>query len=103
MDELYQQIIHAPETAAGQIPIICIVSTVAVKSGSGARSSTNYGPVLKIEGWTDRPDVLGPRTVTPAAPNGHAHMTATVAQTMAAAQVAPAAMRAAAPSPGMPF
>ena len=63
MDELYQQVIRAPETAAGQIPIICIVSTVAVKSGVGARSSTNYGPVFRIEGYVDRPDVLGPRTV----------------------------------------
>ena len=62
MDDLYQQVIQAPEAAAGQIPIICIASTVAVKSGSGARSSTNYGPVLRIEGWTPRPDILGPRT-----------------------------------------
>jgi hypothetical protein len=63
MDDLYQQIIHAPETAAGQIPIICIASTVAVKSGTGARTSTNYAPVFRVEGYTPRPDVLGPRTV----------------------------------------
>jgi hypothetical protein len=65
MDELYQQVIRAPEAAAGQIPIICIASTVAVKSGSGVRSSTNYAPVLRIEGWAPRPDVLGPRTAPP--------------------------------------
>jgi hypothetical protein len=67
MDELYQQVIRAPEAAAGQIPIICIASTVAVKSGSGVRSSTNYAPVLRIEGWAPRPDVLGARTVPPPA------------------------------------
>jgi hypothetical protein len=65
MDELYQQVIRAPEAAAGQIPIICIASTVAVKSGSGVRGSTNYVPVLRIEGWALRPDALGPRTVQP--------------------------------------
>jgi hypothetical protein len=69
MDELYQQVIKAPEAAAGQIPLISIVATTAVKSGSGARTSTNYGPVLKIDGWVPRPDILGPRTVPP--PNAH--------------------------------
>lgn len=75
LEDLYQVYLHAPEAAAGQIPIICIASTVAVKSGSGARSSTNYGPVFRVEGWTARPPILGPRT-TPvpviAAANGHA-------------------------------
>ena len=107
MDDLYQQIVKAPETAAGQIPIICIISTTAVKSGTGARSSTNYAPVIKIEGWTPRPDILGAQTVPLG--NGHQHMTQQVAQTMAAASVAPAAapvaavaQSAAAPA-GMPF
>lgn len=114
LDELYQQIIKAPETTLGQIPIIAIVSTVPVKSGTGARSSTNYAPVLRIEGWTDRPDILGPRTVSPPAATAHANLTPAVAQQMATASVeqpatpAPAAIAAAtasaaAPKAGMPF
>lgn len=72
LDEFYQQIIHTSEAAQGQIPLISIPSTTAVKSGSGARSSTNYGPVFRLEGWVDRPGDLGPRTVPLSpAPNGH--------------------------------
>ncbi len=67
MDDLYQSCIRTPEMAAGKIPIICIASTTAIKSGSGARTSTNYAPVFRVEGWTDRPDILGARTVPPPA------------------------------------
>lgn len=62
MDDLYQQVIQAPEAAAGQIPIVAITGTIPVKSGSGARSSTNYQAVIAVQGWTPRPDILGPRT-----------------------------------------
>jgi hypothetical protein len=67
LDELYQQIISTPEAASGQIPLISISGTVAVKSGSGARASTNYAPIFRLEGWTNRPDLLGERTVAPPA------------------------------------
>jgi hypothetical protein len=90
MDELYQTWFSAPEAAQGQIPIISIAGTVPIKSGSGARTSTNYAPIFKIEAWTPRPDVLGPRTVPVPGANGHAHMTTQAAQTMAAASAAPA-------------
>ena len=86
MDDLYQAFIRAPEAAQGQIPIICIASTVAVKSGTGARASTNYAPVLRTEGWTPRPDVLGPRSVPPPGAT-NPHMTTQAAQKMAAASV----------------
>jgi hypothetical protein len=68
LDELYQQITSTPEAAAGQIPIISISGTIAVKSGSGARSSTNYAPIFRLEGWTNRPDLLGERTVASPGP-----------------------------------
>jgi hypothetical protein len=63
MDDLYQSWLQAPEAAAGQIPIVCIAATTPVKTGSGARSSTNYRPEFRIEGWTPRPPALGERTV----------------------------------------
>jgi hypothetical protein len=62
LEELYQQYLQAPQAAAGQIPIVCIASKVAIKSGSGLRSSTNWAPVFRIEGWTDRPEMLKERT-----------------------------------------
>ena len=63
MEELYQACIRTPEMAKGQIPIVIIARTTAIKSGMGARSSTNYGPVFEVAGFTDRPNILGPRTV----------------------------------------
>lgn len=110
MDDLYQAYLQNPEAAAGKIPIISIPSTIAIKSGVGARSSTNYAPVFRIDGWTERPDLLGaPTTPIPGSVNGHAGYTAAPAQP--AQQAAPAAAQptpaqhtsAATPSGGMPF
>ena len=106
MDELYTQVCRAPEMAAGQIPIVSIPSTVAIKSGTGARSSTNYAPVFRLEGWTPRPDILGPRTVPVPVVNGQP--TPVAAQSAPAPQPAPVApppaqQTAAAPPAGMPF
>jgi len=108
MDDLHQQFLRAPEAAAGQIPLVAIVSTTAVKSGTGARSSTNYAPVLRIEGWTARPDVLGPRTVpvpVVAAQAAAAPAAAPVAAPPAATMPPPAQTPISAVSPpaGMPF
>lgn len=94
MDDLYTLVSRLPEMAAGQIPIVSIPSTVAIKSGTGARSSTNYAPVFKLEGWTPRPDVLGPRTV-PLPVNGQE-------APVAAPQAAPTPQSAAAPPPVQP-
>lgn len=100
MDELYQASVKAPEYAAGKIPIVQISSTTPVKSGTGARSSTNYAPVFATAGWVDRPDQLGPRTVPlKAAVNGHAGYTPTPAPTQATAH----AQSAVPPAAAMPF
>ena len=102
LDELYQKFIQAPEAAMGKVPVVAIVSTVAVKSGSGAKSSTNYAPVFQINTWVDRPALFGDRTVPPPAlRNGHAGYTpaapAPVAPPVAA--VAPGPQQAAPPAP----
>ena len=94
LDELYQRVSTTPEAAAGQIPLISISGTVAVKSGSGARASTNYAPVFQLEGWTDRPALLGERTVPP--PRAQQTPPVNVAPHVTAAAANPA------PS-GMPF
>lgn len=102
MDDLYNQVIRAPEMVSGQIPIISIPTTVAIKSGTGARSSTNYAPVFKLEGWTQRPDILGPRTV-PLPANGHAAPVAAQAALAPQPAAAPPVQPVAAPPAEMPF
>jgi hypothetical protein len=106
MDDLYRTYIASPEAATGKIPIVAITHTIPITSGSGAQKSTNYQAVFKIEGWTDRPDILGPRTV-PMKTNGHAGYTPAPAPqpvTQPAMQpVAPVVQNTAQPPAGMPF
>jgi hypothetical protein len=102
MDDLYNVYVKSPEAAAGQIPIVSIPSTVAIKSGSGARSSTNYAPVFRIDGWTDRPDILGPRVVP--APRATAQPATTASTPSAQVAAASVAQQPSAAKPaGMPF
>ena len=42
----------------GQLPVLSLVSTTPVTSGSGAQKSTNYRPTFRIDGWAKRPDDL---------------------------------------------
>lgn len=57
----------------GKLPIVSLVKTTPIKSGSGAQTSTNYAPVFKIEGWGSRGDLVfkaksagtAPASVTP--------------------------------------
>lgn len=103
MDDLYNQVSRTPETAAGQIPIVSIPSTVAIKSGTGARSSTNYAPVFKVEAWTPRPDVLGPRTVPVRSAPVAAQAAALAPQQPATPPMQTPPPAAAARAPGMPW
>jgi len=89
MDELYQQYVRAPEAAAGQIPLIAIVSTTPVTTGSGAQKSTNYAPVFRIEGWVLRPDICGPRTTPLPGTTTNGHGAPAAAPQAAPAQPAP--------------
>lgn len=110
VDDLWNSFALAPEAAAGQIPIVSIPNTVAIKSGTGARSSTNYAPVFRIEGWTPRPEQLGERvTPAPSRANGTAPAmnAAAGAQAAQAQQAAPPVTSppaaSATPAAGMPF
>jgi hypothetical protein len=42
----------------GKLPVIVLVSTTPVTTGSGERKSTNYHPKFKIDGWSPRPPDL---------------------------------------------
>jgi hypothetical protein len=97
MDDFWTTATASAEAAAGQIPLIAITGTVPVKSGSGARTSTNYAPVIQIVGYVDRPEaLLGPRTV----PLPQSAMTAQAGAARAAAERAAAAF---APAPVTPM
>jgi hypothetical protein len=59
MNDLHTRYEAAPEAGTGQIPVVRMSSTMAVKAGQ----STNYMPVFEIVGWTERPKLLGERMV----------------------------------------
>ena len=58
----------------GQLPVLSLVSTTPVTSGSGAQKSTNYRPTFRIEGWAKRPDdlihIAAPKPAAAAHTNG---------------------------------
>ncbi len=101
LDELFNLYAEQPEAAAGKIPLISIVSTVPVTSGTGAQKSTNYKPVFKIVGWVDRLADMGERTVPPPAPK--AIPAAAAPATPPPVQPTPTPAAATAPPAGMPF
>jgi hypothetical protein len=58
MDQLYDAYSKAPEAVAGRLPIVTMNGSTPIKSGSGARTSTNYSPNFTITQWVDRPAEL---------------------------------------------
>lgn len=45
------------EKNPGKLPVLTLVKTTPVKTGSGERSSTNYQPEFRIAGWVARGDL----------------------------------------------
>jgi hypothetical protein len=41
----------------GKLPVLTLVKTMPIKTGSGEKSSTNYHPVFAIAGWVPRGDL----------------------------------------------
>ena len=71
----------------GQLPVITLVSTTPVTTGSGATKSTNYRPNFAISGWKPRPvDLVHRATQMPSGPaattNGSGVAPSTGAQTV---------------------
>jgi hypothetical protein len=92
MDQLYDAYRAAPEAGQGKLPVVAMTGTSMVKSGSGAKTSTNYQPHLIIRQWVDRPTELAVN----GAANGHAPQTA---QAAPASQVPPPVQHAPASQP----
>jgi hypothetical protein len=62
MEKLHDDYLAGLSQNPGKLPVVSLVDTVAIESGSGARKSTNYRPVFEIAGWVNRPKDLGADT-----------------------------------------
>ncbi len=54
-DALHDAYLANKAANPGKLPVVRLASAEAVKSGSGARTSTNYEPHFEIETWVPRP------------------------------------------------
>jgi hypothetical protein len=78
IEELYAEYDREKAKYPKKLPVITLVSTTPVKSGSGQNISTNYRPTFKIDGWAVRPEDL---VHIPPATNGAAPAGATAPST----------------------
>jgi hypothetical protein len=86
MDEVYGEYKNEKAKYPGQLPVIVLVTTIPVTTGSGEKKSTNYQPKFKIDGWAPRPpDLIHIRAAEAAKPT---------------TQTAPSTGSTAAPPPG---
>jgi hypothetical protein len=58
IEELYQEYNRDKAKYPKKLPVITLVSTEPIKSGSGQNVSTNYRPKFRIDGWAARPEDL---------------------------------------------
>jgi hypothetical protein len=58
IEELYAEYDREKAKYPNKLPVITLVSTTPIKSGSGQNVSTNYRPKFKIDGWATRPEDL---------------------------------------------
>jgi hypothetical protein len=57
-EALYAQYVAERDAHPGMLPAIILEGTLAVASGTGQRTSTNYQPIFKIVGWAPRGDMV---------------------------------------------
>lgn len=60
MDNLYDAYAAHPDAKSGKLPVVALEGTEMVKSGTGAKTSTNYMPKFVIKSWVDRPADMAP-------------------------------------------
>lgn len=54
-DQLHNDYLEASQSKAGKLPVVTLVRTIPVTTGSGSNKSTNYRPEFKIVSWVERP------------------------------------------------
>jgi len=57
IENVYLEYQKGKAVNAGKLPVLTLVKTVPIKTGSGEKSSTNYHPVFAIAGWVPRGDL----------------------------------------------
>lgn len=77
IDALHTEVMAAPETAQGKLPVVRLTNVKEVATQTPHGVNRNYAPVLEIVGWADRPADFGDK---PAATNGNGHATAPAPQ-----------------------
>jgi hypothetical protein len=86
IEQVYAEYTREKAKYPGQLPVLSLVSTTPVVSGSGATKSTNYRPTFRIDGWAKRPEDLihtaATNTVASVATNGSGTAPATGGQTV---------------------
>jgi hypothetical protein len=60
VEQIFAEYVRHKKEHPGQLPAISLVSTMPVTTGSGAKQSTNYRPLFRIDGWVARPGDLVP-------------------------------------------
>jgi len=68
MDALYDAYLKDAGANSGKLPVVALEKTIAVTSGQGQKTSTNYQPIWKIVAWVDRPPELSGAATAAAAP-----------------------------------
>ena len=86
IEQAYAEYTREKAKYPGQLPVLSLVSTTPVVSGSGQTKSTNYRPTFRIDGWAKRPEDLihtaATNTVVSVATNGSGTAPTTGAQTV---------------------
>jgi type II secretory pathway pseudopilin PulG len=83
IEQIYSEYARDKAKYPGQLPVITLVSTTPVTTGSGITKSTNYRPTFRIDGWKPRPaDLIHKAAAKPAATNGSGTAPSTGGQTV---------------------
>jgi hypothetical protein len=61
VEAVYNEYVAQKAQHPGALPVIAMIKSTPITSGSGTKSSTNYQPQLKIVGWAPRPVDLVPQ------------------------------------------
>jgi len=57
IEHIYPQYLAEKDANPGKLPVLTVEKIAPVKSGSGARQTTNYHPTFRLSGWAPRGDL----------------------------------------------
>jgi hypothetical protein len=64
-EKLYEDYLEKKTTNPGKLPVVVLEKVTAIKTGSGAKTSTNFHPTFSIVGWASRGDLTFVRKAPP--------------------------------------